>query len=227
MKKALIILAVLLVLGGGAGYYFYDKEQKRVAAERAERDSIRQARELENARIAAMEKAHRDSLAAYERTHSTAVIRAVVERLVHDEMLSGRNHVGGRNWSERINILREQCDNAKAYYSDKRRADSVFRAFSFRGLMGSDIHIKSDSVMRVYYVSLESAYADVHFDIGEEYPEGQNVTLKLTYEDEKWLIDDFIFEYTDGDRVSESEEMIWFLKEFGGVTDEDEDDKKP
>ncbi len=64
MKKAFIIISILLLGGGGTGYYYYDKEQKRIAAEEAYHDSIRHARDLENARLAAIEKAHRDSLAA-------------------------------------------------------------------------------------------------------------------------------------------------------------------
>ena len=222
MRNALIIIALLIIIGAGTGYYYYDKEQKRIASETATRDSLRQVRELENARIAAMEQAHRDSIADYEKTHSPAVIRRYAEQLITEEMMSGRNRVGGKNWSERINILREQCDNVLAYNRNEE-IDSIFRSFSFKGLMGEDARVRSDSVMRIYYVSVESAYVDVHFDLGEEIPEGQNVTYKLVFVEDKWLIDDFIFEYSDGDRVSESEEMQWFIDTFGKADDDEEE----
>ena len=221
MKKALIIITILLLIGGGTGYYFYDKEQKRIAAERAERDSIRHARDVENARLAAMEKAHRDSISDYEKTHSRDVIRAFAEKLVHEEMMSGRNHVGGKNWSERINILREQCDNIRAYGSHYE--DSIFKAFSFKGLMGEDTHFSRDSVLRVYYIAPESAYVDVRFTIDEN-PGWQDVTYKLVFVDDHWLIDDFTFEYNDGEFVTESDEMNWFIDTFGTPL---EDDEKP
>ena len=219
MKKAFIIIVVLMLIGGGAGYYYYDREQKRIAAEKATHDSLRLARELNNARLAALEKAHRDSLAEYEKTHSPQVIRAIAEKMISEEMMSGRNRIAGSNWSERICILREQCDNVLAYSDEE--ADSIFRSFSFKGLMGKDIHIYSDSITHIYYIAPESAYVDVLFNIGEEYP-GQKVICKLAFEDERWVIDDFIFEYSDGDVVSESEEMSWFLEEYGGLKDDDE-----
>ena len=220
MKKAFIIIVVLMLIGGGAGYYFYDREQKRIAAEKATHDSLRLARELNNARLAALEKAHRDSLAEYEKTHSPQVIKAIAEKMIDEEMMSGRNRIGGSNWSERISILREQCDNVLAYSDEE--ADSIFHSFSFKGLMGKDIHVYSDSITHVYYISPESAYVDVLFNIGEEYP-GQKVIYKLAFEDERWVIDDFIFEYSDGDVVSESEEMNWFIEEYGGLKDDDEE----
>ena len=201
MKKAFIIITILILAAAGTGYYFYDKHEKQVAYERFLRDSLRQARELENARIAAIEKAHRDS---------------------EEEVMSGRNHIGGKNWSERINILREQCDNVVAY--DTTGIDSIYKSFNFKGLMGEDIHVRSDSVMRVYYISPDSAYVDVHFNIGEEYPKGQTVTFKLVFEQEKWLIDDFTFMYDDGEFVRETDEMRWFIGKFGNIKEEDEED---
>ena len=215
MKKAFIIILALLLIGGGTGYYYYIKNQREIAHERQMRDSLRQARALENARLAANEKAHQDSLLEYERTHSPAVIRAVAEKLVYEEMMSGRNHVGGLNWSKRINVLRELCDNVRTYGS--LRADTAFREFSFRGLMrmGPNFHILSDSITRIYYVSQESAWFDVHFDLGEKVPEGQNVSFKLVFEDNKWLIDDFTFQYIDDKPVTVSEEMEWFISEYG------------
>ena len=125
MKKAFIIITILILAAVGTGYYFYDKHEKQVAYERYLRDSLRQARELENARIAAIEKAHRDSIAAYEKTHSPDVIKAMAEKLIEEEVMSGRNHIGGKNWSERINILREQCDNVVAY--DTTGIDSIYK----------------------------------------------------------------------------------------------------
>ncbi len=220
MKKAFIIIFVLMLVGGGTGYYFYDKEQKRIAAEKATHDSLRKARELNNARLAAMEKAHRDSLAEYEKTHSPEVIRRIVEKMISEEMMSGRNRINGSNWSERICILREQCDNVLAYSDEK--ADSIFRSFSFKGLMGKDIHVYSDSITHIYYIAPESAYADVLFDIGSEYP-SQKVIYKLAFENERWVFDDFTFEYPDGDMVTESDEMNWFLKEYGGLSDDSDD----
>lgn len=221
MRKAFALIISLLLIAGGTGYYFWDQNQKRVARERFVRDSLRQARDLENARLAALEKAHRDSLAEYEKTHSRAVVRAIAEKLINDEMMSGRNHVGGKNWSERINILREQCENVLAY--DRNGLDSIFRSFSFKGLMGDSIHVRSDSITNVYHVTQDFALVDVHFDIGDRWPEGQNVTYRLAYEDEKWVIDDFSFLYTDGECVTESEEMKWFISRFGGVKEEEEE----
>ena len=179
MKKAFIITAIIMLIAGGAGWYYYDKEQKRQAAERAAHDSIRHARDLENARLAALDKARRDSLDEYEKTHGNAVIREALIKLLDDEVMSGRNKMSGDNWSERIKILREQCENVIAYNKNSD-ADSVFHAFSFKGLMGNDIRILSDSVTKVYYVSQDSAWADVHFKI-QDYPEGQNVTYKMLF----------------------------------------------
>ena len=223
MKKAFIITAIIMLIAGGAGWYYYDKEQKRQAAERAAHDSIRHARDLENARLAALDKARRDSLDEYEKTHGTAVIREALLKLLDDEVMSGRNKLSGDNWSERIKILREQCENVIAYNKDSD-ADSVFHAFSFKGLMGKDIRILSDSVTKVYYVSQDSAWADVHFKI-QDYPEGQDVTYKMLYYDGRWILDDFIFEYADGERVIESEEMKWFIDFYGAPESEDSDIK--
>ena len=223
MKKAFIITAIIMLIAGGAGWYYYDKEQKRQAAERAAHDSIRHARDLENARLAALDKARRDSLDEYEKTHGTAVMREALLKLLDDEVMSGRNKLSGDNWSERIKILREQCENVIAYNKDSD-ADSVFHAFSFKGLMGKDIRILSDSVTKVYYVSQDSAWADVHFKI-QDYPEGQDVTYKMLYYDGRWILDDFIFEYADGERVIESEEMKWFIDFYGAPESEDSDIK--
>ena len=223
MKKAFIITAIIMLIAGGAGWYYYDKEQKRQAAERAAHDSIRHARDLENARLAALDKARRDSLDKYEKTHGTAVIREALLKLLDDEVMNGRNKLSGDNWSERIKILREQCENVIAYNKDSD-ADSVFHAFSFKGLMGKDIRILSDSVTKVYYVSQDSAWADVHFKI-QDYPEGQDVTYKMLYYDGRWILDDFIFEYADGERVIESEEMKWFIDFYGAPESEDSDIK--
>ena len=213
MKKAFIIIVILMLAAGGAGWYYYDREQKREAAERAAHDSIRRARDLENARLAALDQARRDSLNAYEKTHSPAVIREALMKLLADEVMNGRNKMSGDNWTERIKILREQCENVIAY-NKGNDADSVFRAFSFRGLMGDDVRILSDSVTKVYYVSQDSAWADVHFKI-QDYPEGQDVTYKLLFYDGRWILDDFIFDYDDGERVIESEEMKWFIDYYG------------
>ncbi len=213
MKKAFIIVVILLLAAGGAGWYFYDKEQKREAAERAAHDSIRHARDLENARLAAIDQARRDSLDAFEKTHSPAVIREALSKLLDEEVMNGRNRMSGDNWSERIKILREQCENVIAYNKGSE-ADSVFRAFSFKGLMGDGVRILSDSVKKVYYVSQDSAWADVHFKI-QDYPEGQDVTYKLLFYDGRWILDDFFFDYDDGERVVESEEMKWFIDYYG------------
>lgn len=220
MKKAFIIIVILLLAAGGAGYYYYDKEQKRVAAERAARDSIRQARDEENARLAAIEKAHRDSIALFDKTHSKAAITQAAEELIKQEFLSGRNHVGGKNWTERMNILREQCENVVTY--SEEGADSVLKSFNFKGLMGKGIHVESDSITQVYYISVDSAWVDVHFDI-ESYPEGQDVTLKLHFIDNRWLIDDFVFRYNDGEWVSEADEMRWFINYYGYGNKEEEE----
>ncbi|MBO4821666.1 MAG: hypothetical protein J5548_09415 [Prevotella sp.] len=219
MKKAFIILAILFLAAGGAGYYYYDKEQKRIAEERAVRDSIRHARDVENARLAAIEKAHRDSIAVFEKTHSKAAITAAAEELIKQEFLSGRNHVGGKNWTERMNILREQCENVVAY--SEQGADSVLRSFNFNGLMGKGVRMESDSITQVYYISADSAWVDVHFNI-DEYEEGQDVTLKLHFIDNRWLIDDFVFRYSDGEWVSEAGEMRWFIDYYGFDNDDGE-----
>ena len=214
MKKAFIIIGILLTAAIGTGYYFYHQEMERQKAEKAAHDSIRHAREVENARLAAIDQARRDSAAAYEKTHSTQVIKLRMEQLLRDEMRSGRNHVGGKNWSERMNILREQCDNVIAY--GEEGTDTVFKSFSFKGLMGKDVHVKGDSILRVYYVSEHTAYVDVRYEIGnEEQPEGQEVSYKLAFEKDEWLLDDFTFLYSDGAHVTESEEMKWFIDTYG------------
>ena len=223
MKKALIIIVLLMAIGGGAGYYYWDKEQQRIAHEQAVRDSLQRLQDLENARLAALDKANRDSLARYAATHSPAAIRAAAERLIKEEFLSGRNHVGGDNWTERMNILREQCDNVLVWNGEI--ADSVFRTFSFKNLMGKDTHVESDSVMRVYYISVDSAWVDVHFNLGEEIPEGQNVIFKLHFIADHWLLDDFVFEYSDGDHVSAASEMHWFVDLFS-VSKKDEEEEE-
>ena len=225
MKKAFIIIVIIMLIAGGAGWYYYDREQKRVAAERAAHDSIRRARDLENARLAAMDQARRDSMNAFEKTHSPAVIREALSKLLSEEVMNGRNRMTGDNWSERIKILREQCENVIAY-NKGNDADSVFRAFSFKGLMGNDIHILSDSITKVYYVSQDSAWADVHFKI-QDYPEGQDVTYKLLFYDGRWILDDFIFDYDDGERVIESEEMKWFIDFYGKSDTDSEAAEKP
>ena len=208
MKKAFIIISILLLGGGGTGYYFYDKEQKRIAAEKAYHDSIRHARDLENARLAAIEKAHRDSLAAYEKTHAPVIIADAAERLINDELLSGNKHCGGSNWTERMNELRQQCDDEIAH--GPAGIDTIFRSFNFRGLMGRGVHVESDSIKQIYFVSTDSAWVDVHFNT-DKYPEGQNVTLKLHFIDSQWKLDDFVFLYNDGEAVSVANEMRWFI----------------
>ena len=213
MKKAFIIITILLVAAAGAGYYFYHQEMKRQKEEKAIHDSIRHARDVELARLAAIDSARRDSSAVWERTHGTQVIKLRMEQLLRDEMRSGRNHVGGKNWSEKMNILREQCDNVIAY--SKEGADTVFRTFSFKGLMGKDVRVKGDSILRVYYVSSHTAYVDVRYEIGDEEPEGQEVSFVLAYENDEWLLDDFTFIYPDGAHVTESEEMKWFIDTYG------------
>ena len=213
MKKAFIIITILLVAAAGAGYYFYHQEMERQKEEKAIHDSIRHAREMENARLAAIDQARRDSSAAYESTHSTQVIKLRMEQLLRDEMRSGRNHVGGKNWSEKMNILREQCDNVIAY--SNMGADTIFRTFSFKGLMGKDVRVKSDSILNVYYVSEHTAYVDVRYEIGDEEPEGQVVSFILAFEKGEWLLDDFTFIYPDNSHVTESEEMKWFIDTYG------------
>ncbi len=212
MRKALIIVTILVLACAGAGYYFYDKEREAEAQERAQRDSLRRARQLEVARAVAMDRAHRDSLAAYEKTHSQAVVCKVAERLIAEEFMSGRNHVGGRNWSRRVNVLRTLCDNVVANGSE--RADTTFRTFSFKGLMGDTVRVLGDSVMKAYRISPDSALVLVNFEIAN-YEQGQKVELKLNFEEGKWLIDDFRFYYPDGQIVSVSEEMDWFISEYG------------
>ena len=208
MKKAFIIISILLLGGGGTGYYFYDKEQKRIAAEEAYHDSIRHARDLENARLAAIEKAHRDSLAAYEKTHAPVIIADAAERLINDGLLSGNKHCGGSNWTERMNELRQQCDDEIAH--GPAGIDTIFRSFNFRGLMGRGVHVESDSIKQIYFISNDSAWVDVHFNT-DKYPEGQNVTLKLHFIDSQWKLDDFVFLYNDGEAVSVANEMRWFI----------------
>ena len=225
MKKAFIILVLLMAIVGGAGYYYYwDQEQKRLAREQAVQDSLQRVRELENARLEALAKANRDSLARYAKTHSPAAIMSAAEKIISDEFLSGRNHVGGDNWTERMNILREQCDNVMVWNGEI--ADSVFRTFSFKSLMGKDSHIESDSIMRVYYISVDSAWVDVHFNLGEEIPEGQNVILKLHFISNRWLLDDYVFEYSDGEHVSAASEMYWFVDLFSKKDDEEGDEEE-
>ena len=112
MKKAFIIVVILLLAAGGAGWYFYDKEQKREAAERAAHDSIRRARDLENARLAAIDQARRDSLDAFEKTHSPAVIREALSKLLDEEVMNGRNRMSGDNWSERRQLVGAHQDIA-------------------------------------------------------------------------------------------------------------------
>jgi len=215
MRKAMIILTVLVLLGilGGTGYYFYDKEQKRQIAEQMAKDSIRRARDAEIAHWKAVEQARRDSAAAYEKTHAPEVLMKRMEQLLKDEILNNRNHVGGKNWTERFNILREQCQNVVAYADHP--ADSIFRSFSFKGMMGDSIRIQGDSIMRAYKITPDSAYVDVHFDIGDKHPEGQDVAFKLKFIGGQWIIDDFTFQYTDGEYYTESEEMKWFIETFG------------
>ena len=235
MRKSAIITIILLVLlaaGGGTGYYFYDKHQKQVAADSiARRDSIHRAREAELARWRAIEQARRDSAAAYESTHAPLVIMKRMEELLKSDILN-HNQVGGKNWTERMNILQEQCKNVIAYA--RHPADSVFRLFSFKGMMGGDsIRIHGDSIMHAYNITTDSAYVDVHFDLGEKYPEGQNVCFKLKFIGGEWLLDDFTFQYSDGESYTESKEMEWFIDTYGKyeATDPDEEikmeEKKP
>lgn len=229
MRKSAIITIILLVLlaaGGGTGYYFYDKHQKQVAADSiARRDSIHRAREAELARWRAIEQARRDSAAAYESTHAPLVIMKRMEELLKSDILN-HNQVGGNNWTERMNILQEQCKNVIAYA--RHPADSVYRLFSFKGMMGGDsIRIHGDSIMHAYNITPDSAYVDVHFDLGEKYPEGQNVSFKLKFIGGEWLLDDFTFQYSDGESYTESKEMEWFIDTYGRyeATDPDEEIK--
>ncbi len=209
-RTIVLILFLMVCIGGGICYYFYDNYQKALAEEEL-RDSLRRLREEENARYAAIDAARRDSIAQYERTHSQDVIRKRLEKIIEDEMMSGRNRATGANWSEEMNELYDRCVKT----AQKSGADSVFRSFSFNGLMGADVHIYSYDVTRVYYVTDENAYADVLFDIGSDMPEGQTVIYRLRYENEKWVIDDFTFVYVeDGYRVSEKREMKWFAAKW-------------
>ena len=43
----------------------------------------------------------------------------------------------------------------------------------------------------------------------------QDVTYKLLFYDGRWILDDFFFDYDDGERVVESEEMKWFIDYYG------------
>ncbi len=219
MKKSSIIIIVLLILlfaGGGTGYYFYDKHRKKEIADSiARRDSIHRAREAELAHWRAIEQARKDSIAAYEKTHAPIVIMSRMEELLKSDILK-RNRVGGSNWTERMNILHEQCENVLAYADAP--ADSIYRLFSFNGMMGGDtIKVRGDSIMHAYSISPDSAYVDVHFDLGEKYPEGQNVSFKLKFVNGEWLLDDFTFQYSDGESYTESKEMQWFIDTYGKV----------
>ena len=227
MKKSAIITIIILILlaaGGGTGYYFYDKHEKQKIADSIAHDSIRRAREAELARWAAIEQARADSAAAWERTHGPLVLMARMEELLKTDILK-RNQVGGKNWTERMNILHEQCKNVLAYAESP--ADSIYRLFSFNGLMGGDsIRIVGDSITHAYNITPDSAYVDVHFDIGEKYPEGQNVQFKLKYIGGEWLIDDFTFQYSDGESYTESKEMEWFIETFGKYEATEEEEEK-
>jgi len=219
-RNVVLILLLLLCIGGGICYHFYNNYQKAIAEEEL-RDSLRRMREAENARYAAIDAARRDSIARYERTHSQDVIRKRLQDIIEEEVMSGRNRTSGKNWSEKMNELYERCVKT----AQKSGADSVFRSFSFNGLMGKDVHAMSYNVHRIYYVTDASAYADVLFDIGSDVPEGQTVIYRLLYEKEKWVVDDFTFVYTDdGYRVSEQREMKWFAAKWDPDRPEHEDD---
>lgn len=221
-----IIIFILLAAGGGTGYYFYDKHQKQKIADSIAHDSIRRAREAELARWAAIEQARKDSAAAWDRTHGALVIMARMEELLKKDILK-RDQVGGKNWTERMNILHEQCKNVLAYA--EHPADSIYRLFSFNGMMGGDsIHIEGDSIMHAYNITNDSAFVLVHFDLGEKYPEGQNVQFKLKYIGEEWLLDDFTFQFSDGESYTESKEMEWFIETYGkfDATEEEEEEDK-
>ena len=229
MRKSAIITIIIIILlaaGGGTGYYFYDKHQKQKIADSITHDSIRRAREAELAYWAEIEQARRDSAAAYERTHGQLVIMTRMEELLKTDILK-RNQVGGKNWTERMNILHEQCKNVLAYAESP--ADSIYRSFSFKGMMGGDsIHIEGDSVMYAYDITRDSASVLVHFDIGEKYPEGQKVQFKLKYIGDEWLLDDFTFQFEDGEYYTESKEMEWFIETYGKfeATEEEEEEEK-
>lgn len=227
MRKSAIITIIIIILlaaGGGTGFYFWNKHRKQVEADSiARRDSIRHAREAELAYWAAMEQARKDSTAAWERTHGALVIMSRMEELLKTDILK-RNQVGGKNWTERMNILHEQCKNVLAYAESP--ADSIYRLFSFNGLMGDSIHIESDSIVRAYNITADSAFVLVHFDIGEKYPEGQKVQFKLKYIGEEWLLDDFTFQFEDGYYATESEEMQWFIDTFGKFKEEEEEEEE-
>ncbi len=208
-RNVVLLLLLLLCIGGGICYYFYDNYKKAIAEEEL-RDSIRRVRMEELARYAAIDEARRDSIARYERTHSQEVIRKRLDDMIEQETMSGRNRASGRNYSADMNRMYNKCIEI----ANKTNADSVFHSFSFDRLMGKDSHVYSFDVSRVYYVTDLTAYADVVFDIGSELPEGQTVIYRLSYENERWVIDDFIFVFDDGYRVSEKREMKWFTSKW-------------
>ena len=218
--RTIVILLTLLTLAGiGICYYFYDRYQKAIAEEEL-RDSIRRARLEENARYAAIDQARRDSIALYQKTHSQEAVRRSIEKIIDAEIMTGRNKTEGENWSTDINELRKKC----VKIAEISKADSVFQSFSFRGLMGSDVHVYSYDITNVYYITQGSAYAEALFDIGSDIPEGQRVIFRLAYEEDRWVIDDFTFVYEDGYRVSEKREMKWFSAKWDPNREEQPED---
>lgn len=218
-RTVILLLLALILAGAGICYYFYN-DYKQELAQEALRDSLRRAREEQNARYAAIDQARRDSIARYEKTHSQNVIRKRLDRIIEVEMMSGRNRTEGPNFSKEMNALRKRCLEV----AKQTGADSVFRSFSFKGLMGDDVDLHSFDITRVYYVTDTSAYADVLFDIGSDEPDGQTVIFRLRYEEEQWVVDDFTFIYSDGDRVSEKREMNWFIAKWDPNREEQEGD---
>lgn len=229
MKKAFIILCILVIAGAGVFYYYYDQDEKAQEAKRSLRSFMHQARNLTNELIRHKQKEDDSKIAEWEKTHSDKAIIAAVEKLIEEEWTSGRNHVGGKNWTDKMNILRDMCDNVKSF-SDEAKEE--FNSMSFNGMMGKDCRFSVDTIMAPYYVS-DSAWVDVHFKVtdkeGTPYPNRQRVTLKLQFNptDERWLINDFVFYYNEDHgqyQYSEMKEMQGFLEQFSSSNDSDNKD---
>lgn len=218
MKKAFIALCTLIVVGAGVFYYFYLEEENSEEAKHSLQSFMHQARNLTNELIRYRQSANDNINAEWEKTHSNEAIIAAVENLIDEEWLSGRNQVGGKNWTEKMNILSEICKNICSLNED---AKIVYDSMSFNGMMGN-VRFELDTIMPPYYVS-DSAWVDVHFAMkdtdGTPFPNSQKVTMKLLFNpsDKRWLINDFVFyynEYGKSDQFSEMREMNRLINEY-------------
>ncbi len=219
MKKAFIALCIIVIAGAGLFFYYYNQDEKEQEAKRSLQSFMHQARNLTNELIRHKQMEDNNKNAEWEKTHSDKAIIAAVEKLIEEEWTSGRNHVGGKNWTDKMNILRDMCDNVKTFNDE---AKEEFNSMSFNGMMGKDCRFAVDTIMAPYYVS-DSAWVDVHFKLtdlqGTPYPNRQKVTLKLQFNpsDERWLINDFVFYYNEEHgqyQYSEMKEMQGFLQQY-------------